>query len=121
MPAEWKLAASAYLKAWSATLEPSALQNLGELLAKAGYADAARETFNVILRFPDYATKVYGDKHDDLVSSMLENKDRYNFVDVDLVSGGSGRSAGDSKIAGQALRLPILMNGKRCACPTTDP
>jgi len=52
---------------------------------------------------------------------MLENKDRYNFVDVDLVSGGSGRSAGDSKIVGQALRLPILINGKRCACPTTDP
>ena len=72
MPAEWKLAASAYLKAWSATLEPSALQNLGELLAKAGYADAARETFNVILRFPDYAPKVYGDKQDDLVRMIVE-------------------------------------------------
>ena len=72
LPAEWKLAASAYLKAWSATLEPSALQNLGELFAKAGYADAARETLNVILRFPDYAPKVYGDKQDDLVRMIVE-------------------------------------------------
>lgn len=72
LSADWKLAASAYLKAWSATLEPSALQNLGELLAKTGHADAARETFSVILRFPAYALKVYGDKQDELVRMIVE-------------------------------------------------
>jgi len=69
---EWKLAASAYLKAWAATLEPSALQNLGELLAKAGYADAARETFTVILKFLPYAPKVYGKQQDELVRMIVE-------------------------------------------------
>jgi hypothetical protein len=73
LPADWKQAASAYLKAWSATLEPSSLQNLGELLAKAGCVDAARETFNVILAFPPYAPKVYGNQHDDLVRMIVEH------------------------------------------------
>ena len=72
LSADWKLAASAYLKAWSATLEPSALQNLGELLAKAGHPDPARETFSVMLRFPAYAPKVYGDKQDELVRMIVE-------------------------------------------------
>lgn len=71
-PGNWKFAASAYLKAWSATLEPSALQNLGELLAKAGCSDAARETFNVILKFPPYAPKVYGEQQDELVQMIVD-------------------------------------------------
>lgn len=68
----WKLAASAYLKSWSANLEPAALQNLGELLVEASHIDAARETFAVILSFPPYAPNVYGEKHGDLVRMIVE-------------------------------------------------
>lgn len=72
LPTNWRLAASAYLKAWSATLEPTALQNLGELLLKAGHVDAARETFTAILSFPAYAPKVYGHKQDELILMIVE-------------------------------------------------
>jgi hypothetical protein len=37
----------------------------------------------------------------------LENKRRYNFIDVCFVR-WIGRSAGDAEIVGQSLRLPHL-------------
>jgi hypothetical protein len=72
VPTNWKFAASAYLKSWAGMLEPAALQNLGELLARAGHINAARETFTVILSFPPYARKLYDEKHDDLAQMILE-------------------------------------------------
>jgi hypothetical protein len=73
LPPNWKVAASAYLKSWSATLDPSALQNLGELLVKADHIDDARETFTLILSFPAYAPNVYGSNQDELIRMVVEH------------------------------------------------
>lgn len=71
LPGNWRIAASAYMKAWAAMLNPTALQNLGELLAKAGENDAARATFSVILEVPNYAAKLWGEGHDDLAEEIV--------------------------------------------------
>jgi hypothetical protein len=51
---------------------PSALQNLGELLERAGHAELAREAFNVILKFPSYAPKLYGEQASDLAGMIMK-------------------------------------------------
>lgn len=71
LPANWKLVASTYLKAWASNLDPQSLQNLGTLLLKAGCTAAAKATFNVILSFPHYAEKLYGDKGHDLADHIV--------------------------------------------------
>ena len=83
LPAEWKLAASAYFKAWASMANPSALQNLGELLERAGHAELAREAFNVILKFPSYAPKLYGDQASDL-AGMIVKRARESLAKLDV-------------------------------------
>jgi hypothetical protein len=71
LPSNWRIAASAYLKAWAVTLNPSALQNLGKLLAEAGHVEAARATFSVIIEVPHYAAKLWGDGQDELATRTV--------------------------------------------------
>jgi hypothetical protein len=82
LPGEWKLAVSAYFKAWAAVANPSALQNLGELLVRAGQLGLAREAFNVILKFPSYASNLYGKDAPEL-SRMIVGRARESLGELD--------------------------------------
>lgn len=72
LPANWKLVASTYLKAWASNLEPQSLQRVGELLLKADCKAAAKKAFNVILLFPHYAKNLYGNDSRDLTDRIVE-------------------------------------------------
>jgi hypothetical protein len=71
LPSDWRIAASSYLKAWTVTLSPIALQKLGELLAAAGQVEPARATFSVILEVPHYAPKLWGDGHHEVATRTV--------------------------------------------------
>jgi hypothetical protein len=60
LPKDWATRVSTFLKAFACGLNPSCLQQMGELLVQAGYKTEAREAFEVVLLFPTYASTYYG-------------------------------------------------------------
>ncbi len=73
-PANWKNYAATYLKAWVAQLDPLTLMRLGELFAKAGLRNEAKDTLRVVLLFPTYADTYYsGQRNVDLVDDIVNS------------------------------------------------
>jgi hypothetical protein len=60
-PADWKDAASTYLKAWACNLSPTSLLGLGNLLIKAGYKSEAKQVLSVVALYPTYDSKNFTD------------------------------------------------------------
>jgi hypothetical protein len=72
IPEDWKERVATYLKAWASSLNPIALLQLGDLLAKVGHGSEAREVLQVVLLFPTYAETFYhGQQNADLVESIV--------------------------------------------------
>ena len=55
LPKDWKARVSTYLKAWASNLSPSALKEMADMLAEAGYKTEAKQALEEILLFPTYA------------------------------------------------------------------
>ncbi|MBN2324120.1 MAG: hypothetical protein JXQ30_10330 [Spirochaetes bacterium] len=73
-PKDWKEYVATYLKAWAVGLNPMALLELGDFLARVGYRSEARETFQVVLLFTTYADTYYrGQRKAELVESIVES------------------------------------------------
>lgn len=75
-PTSWREIASTYLKSWVGSLDPLALQRLGELLVAAGYRTEAAATFRVILIFPSYANVFYGGEENLALVEQIVNEAR---------------------------------------------
>lgn len=71
IPTDWKPIASAFLKAWASLLDPLSLLELGDLLAKVGCKNEAKEVFQVVLLFPSYAKTLWGKNDDDLLERIV--------------------------------------------------
>ncbi|MGA3175979.1 MAG: hypothetical protein ABSE19_01380 [Candidatus Acidiferrum sp.] len=73
LPKDWATRVSTFLKAFACGLNPSCLQQVGELLVQAGYKTEAREAFEVVLLFPTYASTYYGGAPDceDIVAKTV--------------------------------------------------
>jgi hypothetical protein len=72
VPQDWRECVATYLKAWSGSLDPVALLELGDLLVKAGYRSEAKETFQVVLLFSTYAPTYYkGQQEAELVERIV--------------------------------------------------
>jgi hypothetical protein len=68
---DWKPIASTFLKAWASRLDPLSLLGLGDLLAKAGRKDEAKEVLRVVLLFPAYANTLWGKSDDELLGRII--------------------------------------------------
>lgn len=71
IPTDWKPIASEFLKAWASLLDPLSLLELGDLLAKVGCKNEAKEVFQVVLLFPTYAKTHWGKSDDKLLESIV--------------------------------------------------
>ena len=48
LPKDWKARVCTYLKAWASNLNPSALKEMADMLAKAGYKTEAKQALDSI-------------------------------------------------------------------------
>lgn len=71
IPTDWKPIASTLLKAWVSGLDPQYLLKLGDLLAKVGCKNEAKEVFQAVLLFPTYAKNLWGENNDELLESIV--------------------------------------------------
>ena len=60
LPSNWKEKLATYLKSFAADLSPFAMNEVAVLLVVAGYKSEAKEAYNVILQYPDYARLTQG-------------------------------------------------------------
>jgi hypothetical protein len=60
LPSNWKEKLATYLKSFAADLSPLAMNEVAVLLVVAGYKTEAKEAYNVILQYPDYARLTQG-------------------------------------------------------------
>jgi hypothetical protein len=58
---DWRLAVSAYLKAWSSKLDPMTMLNMADFLARIDKKEAARAAYQVVLHVPTYAGTLWGE------------------------------------------------------------
>jgi hypothetical protein len=75
LPGNWKDRVSTYLKAWLCNMSPQVLLAVGEILAKAGYKGEAKQAYEVVLLFPSYAPRLFGDSPQsaELTRSIVED------------------------------------------------
>ncbi|MBI3853309.1 MAG: hypothetical protein HY298_23930 [Verrucomicrobia bacterium] len=71
IPTDWKPLASTFLKAWASRLDPSTLLELGDMLAKVGCKNEAKEVLQVVLLFPSYAKTLWGKNDDELLGRIV--------------------------------------------------
>lgn len=73
-PIDWKSRVSTYLKAWAMNLDPSALMEMAQLLALAGYQSEARQAAGIVAAcFPSYAPRFFaGAQSPELVEGITE-------------------------------------------------
>jgi hypothetical protein len=64
LPEDWKERVSAYLKSWAADLSPFAMSEVAELRTLAGYKTEAKEAYQVVVLYPDYARSMPGMGYD---------------------------------------------------------
>jgi hypothetical protein len=74
LPTNWKSCVSTYLKAWLCNMNPQVLLDMATMLAKAGYKEEAKQTYEVVLLFPNYAPRYFGNScnSDELVNVIVE-------------------------------------------------
>jgi hypothetical protein len=72
---DWKDRVSTYMKSWLASPAPQTLLEVAEILARAGYKQEAKRTYEVVLLFPSYAPRFFGTAKDTarLVERIVEN------------------------------------------------
>jgi hypothetical protein len=71
IPTDWKPIASSFLKAWVSSLDPLILLELGDLLAKTGYSNEAKDVLQVVLLFPTYAETLWGETNAELLERIV--------------------------------------------------
>lgn len=71
VPTDWQPVASTFLKAWVSRLDPLSLLLLGDLLAKVGRKNEAKDVFQVVLLFPTYSKILWGKDDNKLLGSIV--------------------------------------------------